>query len=322
MMDLLATIQSAAGNDGEHGALISGLFVIFLTVTAIIYLLVLVFLIWAIARRRLGRDEAAREGKSREGALRSVLAGWVALTALILGGLTIATWIYDRALARADGTAPLEIEIVANQWWWDVRYMDADSSKIVRDANELHLPAGVPTRITLISNDVIHSFWVPNLAGKQDMIPGRLNDINLRPLREGVFRAQCAEFCGMQHAKMAMPVIVESPAAFAAWRARALLPASPPPNVLTAAGQAYVTGAQCASCHAIAGTPASGQVAPDLTHFASRRTIAAGALPMSRANIARWIENPQAVKPGSNMPKVPLDAEQLRAVTFYLDSLK
>ena len=310
----LDTIQSVAGNDGQQSALVSGLFAIFLIVAATVYVAVIIFLLWAILRRR-------REG-SREGTLRTVLIGWVGVTALILAGLTIATWLYDRELAFAADTPALEIEITANQWWWDVRYADDEASEIFRTANELHLPVGVPAHITLRSNDVIHSFWVPNLAGKQDMIPGREADISITPLREGVYRSQCAEFCGLQHARMALDVTVDSRAAFAAWRAAQLQPAAAPATAQAQLGQAIVTGRQCAACHSIAGTAASGQVAPDLTHFASRRTIAAGTLPMSRASIAAWVADPQAPKPGNNMPKVPLNPQELAAVTAYLESLR
>ena len=311
---ILDKIQSAASNDGRHGQLISELFSVFLVVTLVFYFLVFAFLLWAIFRRR--------RGDSREQPLRAILAGWVGLIALGLAGLTTASWVFDRRLARADSGPALEIEVIARQWWWDVRYADNDAHRVFRTANELHLPVGVPARITLRSSDVIHSFWIPNLAGKQDMIPGRENDLSLLPLREGVYRAQCAEFCGLQHARMALDVTVESPAAFAAWRAAQLRPAAAPAAGPAQAGQAIVTGRQCASCHAIAGTPASGQVAPDLTHFASRRTIAAGTLPMSRANIAAWITDPQTPKPGNNMPRVPLSPAELDAVTAYLETLR
>jgi cytochrome c oxidase subunit II len=315
MTGWLQSIQSAAGMQGDQGAAIGGLFAIFLAVTAFFYLFVLLFLVWAVIRRR--RDEA-----SRERPLKLVLAIWVGVIAATLAGLTIATWVYDRDIAQAAEAPALEIEITANQWWWDVRYRDADPSRIVHTANELHLPVGVPVRITLRSNDVIHSFWIPNLAGKQDMVPGRQNQLRLTPLREGVYRAQCAEFCGLQHAYMALDVTVESPAAFAAWRQAQLAPAPAPTTPLARLGFALVTGRQCASCHNIAGTRASGQVAPDLTHFASRRSIAAGRLPMSRANIAAWIADPQRLKPGNNMPQVRMTERQLRAVTAYLETLR
>ena len=312
---LLDTIQSAAGNDGRQSELVSSLFAIFLTVSVIMFLLVMVFLLWAILRRR-------RDGASREQGLRKVLVGWVGAIALILAGLTLATWFYDRQLALAAQTKAIEIEINAHQWWWDVHYKHPDPSKELRTANELHLPRGVPVHITLRSGDVIHSFWVPNLAGKQDLIPGRVNDISLNALRDGKYRGQCAEFCGMQHANMALDVTVESPAAFTDWWKNGLKPPSPPATPLAQAGQAIFTSRQCASCHMIAGTSASAQVAPDLTHFASRNSIAAGRLPMDHESLTAWIADPQAVKPGNNMPKVPLSPDELRSVVAYLEGLK
>ncbi len=312
---LLDTIQSAAGNDGRQAELVSGLFSIFLIVSILFFLFVIAFLIWAMVRRR-------GEGASREKGLRTALVGWVGVIAITLAGLTIATWLYDRRLAQAAEAPAIEIEINAHQWWWDVHYKHPDPSKELRTSNELHLPRGVPVHITLRSGDVIHSFWVPNLAGKQDLIPGRVNDISLSALRDGRFRGQCAEFCGMQHAYMALDVTVESPAAFRDWWEAGLKPAPPPSSALASAGLAIATGRQCASCHMIAGTPASGQVAPDLTHFASRRSIAAGRLPMDHDSLTRWIADPQAVKPGNNMPKVPLKPDELRAVVAYLEGLK
>jgi cytochrome c oxidase subunit 2 len=316
MTKLLDTIQSAAGKDAEQGLLQWNLFTTFLVVALIVYAIVLAFLLWALLRRR--------GGESRERSLRGGLMAWVGASALILAALTLGTWFTDRDLARAAAAPALEIEITANQWWWDVRYLDPDPSKVIRTANELHLPAGVAARVVLRSSDVIHSFWIPNLAGKQDMIPGRENALELRPTHPGPYRAQCAEFCGIQHARMALDVTVESPAAFSAWRAAQLAPPPPPPPdaALARAGQSFVTTLQCASCHAIAGTPASGQVGPDLSHVASRRSIAAGTLPMNHANLAAWIADPQRFKPGTNMPAVPLDAEQLEAVTAYLETLR
>jgi cytochrome c oxidase subunit 2 len=307
------TIQSAAGNDGQQSALVSHLFEIFLGVTGFFYLVVIVFLVWAIVRRRDG---------SREPALRRSLVVWVALIALTLGGLTVASWFTDRGLAEAADRPGVEITLIGHQWWWEVRYDNGDPSRIVHTANELHLPAGVPTNIRLQSTDVIHSLWIPNLAGKQDLIPGRTTDLSLLPLHEGVYRGQCAEFCGLQHANMALDVTVESPAAFARWRAAQLVSPPPPATPLAQAGQALVTNGACASCHTIAGTNASGQVAPDLSHVAGRRSLAAGALAMNHRNLAGWIANPQDAKPGNNMPAVPMNARELAAITAYLETLR
>ncbi|HEV2866528.1 MAG TPA: cytochrome c oxidase subunit II [Allosphingosinicella sp.] len=317
------TVQSITGGDGRHTELFNGLFAAFIVVTGLVYLAVLAFLAVAMFRRQgKSRDGLADDGESREGPLGTVLIGWVALISLILGGLAVASWLGDRRLAQASASPALDIEIVANQWWWDVRYMSHDPSRIIRTANELHLPVGVPVHITLKSNDVIHSFWVPNLAGKQDLIPGRINDVVLRPLRVGVYRGQCAEFCGLQHAHMALDVTVESPSAFAAWQQRQGTLPPPPTTPLARAGYNYVTSRECAACHNIAGTPASGQVAPDLTHVASRRSIGAGTYPMNRGHLYAWIADPQSAKPGNNMPVIGLEPAELHAIVAYLETLQ
>jgi cytochrome c oxidase subunit 2 len=319
-------IQSAEGRDGVHSALIGRLLDQFLWVTVAVYLFVMVLLILAVVRgRRHRREQAGLQGEPTPAADRGWRIGliaFVSVTGLILLGLSIATWLADRALAGGPSGAPLEIEVTGNQWWWDVKYFDTDPSGIVHTANELHLPAGRSAHITLKANDVIHSLWIPNLAGKQDLIPGRASDLSLHPLRTGVFRAQCAEFCGMQHARMALDITVESPSQFAAWY-EAGLKAPPVPTAGPAlAGYTLFQTRQCASCHNVAGTPATGQVAPDLSHVASRRTIAAGTLPTTHDNLATWIADPQAVKPGNNMPKVPLSQAELAAVTAYVETLK
>jgi len=168
--------------------------------------------------------------------------------------------------------------VTAQQFWWEVEYEDATPSNIFRTANVLHLPVGQPVQITLMSDDVIHSLWIPNLPGNQDLISGRTGDLELRPTRTGRFRAQCAEFCGLQHAHMALDVIVESPADFAAWRARSIATAPPPRTALQRAGYAYFMTHQCAACHTISGTPARGTIGLDL----SRNSIAAGSYPNLR----------------------------------------
>jgi cytochrome c oxidase subunit 2 len=319
-------IQSADGRDGLEGALIGRLFDVFLWTTVAVYLFVLGYFAVAIWRgRRHSRESAGLQGDPPAGRERSWRLGLIAFaiaTAVILTGLTLATWLTDRALARAEEASPIEIEVIGHQWWWDVRYKDPVSSRIVRTANELHLPVGQNARITLMSGDVIHSLWVPNLAGKQDLIPGRISDLVLHPRRTGVFRAQCAEFCGLQHAKMALDVTVESEADFYRWKAAQLTPPPRPTSGEALGGYQLFQNRQCASCHTVAGTPASGQVAPDLSHVASRRTIAAGTLPTTHPNLAAWIADPQAVKPGNNMPKVPLTEAELGAVTAYLETLK
>ncbi|HEU4967707.1 cytochrome c oxidase subunit II [Sphingomonas sp.] len=308
-----AGVQSIAPSGGAHTSAFNDLFVIFLIVCGFFYLLVIGFLGAAILRRRREGDEGVP----------TLFRAWVALVSVSLVGLAFASWVTDRAMASyGEQGPPVRIRLTANQWWWDVTYFGATHSEDLRTANELHLPVGRPALIELHSNDVIHSFWVPNLAGKQDLIPGRTEDIALLPRMTGVFRGQCAEFCGAQHAHMALTVIVEPEAQFRAWSRQQLATARPPATPLQQAGMTYVTTRECATCHAIAGTTASASVGPDLTHVASRKTIAAGTLPMGRGGLYAWIADPQGVKPGAHMPYIGLEARQLEAVVAYLESLK
>jgi cytochrome c oxidase subunit 2 len=251
------------------------------------------------------------------------VASWAGAITLGLFVLTIASYFADRSLALAGtGQKPLEIEVTAQQWWWEVKYKGDLPSETITTANEIHLPLGRPAHISLVADDVIHSLWIPNLAGKQDLIPGRSTDLSLLPRRAGRFRAQCAEFCGLQHAHMALDVTVERPGQFDAWKARSLQPARPPVTDEQKRGYAIVTGGQCSACHAVTGTPAFGTVGPDLTRVASRATLAAGELPNAKAWLTRWIADPQAIKPGNRMPRVPLSRDDLHAVVAYLETLQ
>jgi cytochrome c oxidase subunit 2 len=319
-------IQSVSDDAGREAGLIWSLFILFGIVTAIFYVAVIAFLIAAYWRRGGSNQDGlpSEGGVSREGSLRTFFFLWTGAVIGSLSLLALASYFTDRGLAQVNpqNRPVVGIELVANQWWWDVRYHYDDPSRNIRTANEIHLPAGVPARIALKANDVIHSFWVPNLAGKQDLIPGRINDIVLMPRRIGHYRAQCAEYCGLQHAHMALDVIVESPADFRRWEAAQEQPAAAPATPLAQAGYTYFMTRECSTCHMIAGTTAGASVAPDLTHVASRKTIAAGTLPMNRAGLYAWIADPQGVKPGNNMPKVGLNADELHAVAAYLETLK
>jgi cytochrome c oxidase subunit 2 len=316
--------QSIFGNAGAEVRNFNTLFTIFLVICAIMYLLVIGFLFAGILRsRRAGPANVVEEGRHHESdpAMRSGIIGWGALVAVGLIFLAIASFFTDRSNASVAGHEKLAVTVTGNQWWWDITYTSADASKTLRTANELHLPVGVPVRIFLNSTDVIHSFWVPSLAGKQDLIPGRQNDIILVPQKMGIYRGQCAEYCGAQHAKMALVVNVDSYSDFIKWWEHQLRTAPQPSTPEALAGYKYVTSGPCSSCHAIAGTPANGTIGPDLTHLASRRTLAA-AMPMSEGNLYGWIEDPQSLKPGSHMPTIGLEPQQLHAVVAYLETLK
>ena len=316
--------QSTFGNAATEARQFNTLFIIFLVICAVMYVAVIAFLIAGIVRRRRA-DEAntVEEGRHHESnpLMRSGLIAWGSVVGTGLVALAIASFIADRSMASAAAHEKLSITVTANQWWWDVEYNAADSSKMVRTANEIHLPVGVPVRIMLKSNDVIHSFWVPSLAGKEDLIPGRDTDITITPRKVGIYRGQCAEYCGAQHAKMALVVDVDTYPDFLKWWQHQLQTAPAPTTPLAKAGYQFVTSRNCSACHAIAGTPASATVGPDLTHLASRRTLAAS-MPMSEGNLYGWVADPQSIKPGTKMPTVGLEPNELHAVVAYLETLK
>jgi cytochrome c oxidase subunit 2 len=317
--------QSDLGAASVEDQQFLNLFWIFLGVCAFMYVLVIGFLIASIVRSRRAVEanvvETGRHHQSHP-LLRSTLIGWAGLIGVGLFLLAVASFFADRSMAQAARGQRLSITVTGNQWWWDIVYNSDDASKTLRTANELHLPVGVPTRIFLNSNDVIHSFWVPSMGGKEDLIPGRQNDITLVPKRTGIFRGQCAEYCGTEHAKMALVVVVESYPDFIKWWEHQLQPAPQPTTPLAMAGYNYVTSGPCSACHNIAGTPASGKVAPDLTHLASRKSLAAGAMPMGRGNLYGWVEDPQSLKPGVKMPTIGMEPDKLHAVVAYLETLK
>jgi cytochrome c oxidase subunit 2 len=317
--------QSAFGNAGadDHRFLI--LFAIFLIVCTVMYVAVIAFLIAGTLRRRRAGDanvvESGRHNQSHP-SMRSGLIAWGAIVTTGLVALAIASFFTDRSIAGTAAHEKLSITVTGNQWWWDVTYNSNDASKTLRTANELHVPVGVPTRIILRSNDVIHSFWLPSLAGKQDLIPGRETDITIVPEKVGIYRGQCAEFCGAQHAHMAFVVNVESYPDFIKWWDRQLQNAPAPGTPLTQAGYNYVAQHECSMCHNISGTPVGGRVGPDLTHLASRRTLAAGTMPMNTGNLYGWVADPQSLKPGTKMPTTGIEPNDLHAVVAYLETLK
>ncbi|ODA66761.1 Cytochrome c oxidase subunit 2 precursor [Methyloligella halotolerans] len=214
------------------------------------------------------------------------------------------------------------IEITAHQWWWEVRYLSDQPHRIFTTANEIHIPTGEPVRFELKSADVIHSFWVPALTGKTDTIPGQVNRTWLEADEPGVYRGQCTEYCGLEHARMGFEVVAQTPENFKTWREDQLHGAEEPPNGGTAARGERIFMASCSGCHQVRGTAAGGAMGPDLTHVMSRDMIAAGTLETSKANLAGWVADPQAIKPGTQMPALPLSGSELNAVVTYLDGLE
>jgi len=246
----------------------------------------------------------------------------VTLTICVLMGLLIASLWTSRATASLRADSAVAVNVTGHQWWWEIEYEDALPSRRVRTANELHLPINRPVVIKVTSRDVIHSFWVPSLQGKRDLIPGYTTAIWLQADRPGRFRGQCAEFCGLQHAHMAVDVITESEHEFEGWLDTMRQPGRDPAGPAEQRGRDVFLHARCPGCHAIRGTEAAGQIAPDLTHIASRSTLGAGTLANTPDNLAAWIQDPQHAKPGNQMPPNPLPTEDVRAVVAYLDTLR
>ena len=240
----------------------------------------------------------------------------VVLTALLVYGLTL-----TRSLSAPIAGDAMRVRIVGEMWWWRVVYLDGDGRALVHDANELHIPVGRPVVLELESADVIHSFWVPRLSGKLDMIPGRRNVMRIQADEAGVYGGQCAEYCGGPHALMGFAVIAHEAEDFARAMAARRAPAPRPASAEAARGEGLFMSAGCAACHRIAGTPANGMAGPDLTHVGSRLTLGAGILPNNRGTMIGWIGDSQAIKPGNRMPPYTvLPAEDLRALAAYLET--
>ena len=318
MQDML----HAAGPQAAHIGELWNLTLAVCTLVLVAILVALAIALWQAPRSQAGTPPDLRPLQQAEPRPRRAVALALGASIVLLLVLLVGSVFTDRALARLELRDAVHIEVTGNQWWWSVRYDDADPSRIFTTANEMHLPAGRPVIVTLRSNDVIHSLWIPNLAGKKDLVPGRTATLSFRADRSGVYRAQCAEFCGLQHAWMALPVTVEPVERYELWAAQQRQPASPPADALARRGQQVFLGSTCVMCHNITGTEASARRAPDLTHLASRGTLAAGALPNDAQHLAAWISNPAAHKPGATMPAHAFSQPDLQALVAYLGSLK
>jgi cytochrome c oxidase subunit 2 len=223
-------------------------------------------------------------------------------------------------IANPPAKPSVVVEVTGRQWWWQVRYLNDDPSRIFTTANEIHIPVGKPVLFRLLGGDVIHSFWIPALAGKTDLVPGQLNETWLEASKPGTYRGQCAEYCGIEHAKMAFVVVAESPADFARWQAHQFQSASAPSGSAVMGEAAFNT--HCGSCHAVRGTDAAGVLGPDLSHLMQRKTLGAGILPNDPADLARWISDPQGIKPGNLMQKPELSDAELADIDTYLGTLR
>jgi len=304
---------SALDPEGPGAARVARLWWLLFWISAVVFTVVLLLVVAALARRRGTREELVRRG----GGELLIVVGGVIVPAIVLTAVYVVGLRDLRALTVPQGT-DLTVEVTGHDWWWEVRY----PREGIVSANEIHVPVGRPVRLVLTSGDVIHSFWVPQLTVKTDLIPGHTNTTWIQASSPGTYRGQCAEYCGLQHAKMAILVVAEPADAYASWVAAERRPAVAAGDPMAARGRLALERNSCAACHTVRGTGATGTVGPDLTHFGGRRTIGAGALANTRGNLGGWIVNSQTVKPGNKMPPQPLSPEELQDLLAYLESLK
>ncbi len=272
-------------------------------------------LVYALLRRRRGSLDLGPVNDRSP--IRWIGVG-VAISTVFLIASAVWTLVTVHAVGQPSTPAGLTLDVIGQEWWWGVRYHSSDPSREFTTANQMVIPVNVPVQINLTSKDVIHSFWVPKLGGKMDMIPSRTNVTWLEADKVGEFRGQCSEFCGLQHANMAFDVKVLSQADFDAWWDHQLVAESTSPG--DPGLRTFMV--RCAACHTIRGTEAGGIVGPDLSHFGSRPSIAAGLLPNTPQNLSQWINNTQTIKPGAKMPELHMLAGETADVTAYLEGLK
>jgi cytochrome c oxidase subunit 2 len=304
-------VQSALNAFGPQARHIEFLIWAFLIILTAVWFATVGALGWALIRKRQPVAEAQ---------ITKTITVAVAATAVILLVLTGLSYEAQSRLYGSSDEPAISIRVTGHQWWWEVLYENGkDQSQIFATANEIHIPVNTPIRIRLTTADVIHSFWVPSLFGKMDLINGVENEIRFTADKTGTVRGQCAEFCGYQHAHMSLFVVVDDKDKFEAWRTAQVNPATSPASLT---GEQIFLHRPCATCHQVRGTPASGHIGPDLTHVASRLSIAAGMLPFSRGTLAGWILDPQSMKPAAHMPAVDLAAGEVEPLIDYLGGLK
>jgi cytochrome c oxidase subunit II len=316
--------QSVLDPAGPIAWRINDLWWLYFIVLLSVFCAVMVALCAAILRRRGNRlhpDLSSEHITERK--LLKVVVSSVVVTAVILFSVLFMDVVTGRAISPVDSEFSVTIKVTAAQWWWRIEYEDKVPSQNVITANEIHIPVGKPVLLRLISNDVIHSLWVPGLNGKRDLIPGKDRiTLFIEADKPGTYDGQCAEFCGHQHANMRFVVVAETADEFEAWLNAQRRPAVEPATDVAVHGRDVFLTSSCVLCHEIRGTNAAGKVAPELTHVASRTRIAAGTLSNTPQHLAMWIGDPQTVKPGVKMPTTRLTRQDLQAVVEYLEGLK
>ena len=264
-------------------------------------------------------DAHGRSPLGRKSGLAWIYIG-TGISTVVLLAVSVWNMVAIAAIAAPPGEPAATIEIRGHQWWWEIRYLSDDPTRVVQTANDFHIPMGKPIHINLVGADVIHSFWIPALSGKMDMIPGQTNMLWIQADRPGTYRGQCTEYCGKQHAHMGFTVTAEPEADYQAWLNHLRDPAPAPATPELAQAQGVFVG-RCGQCHAVDGSPAKGQVAPNLSHLMLRKSLAAGTLNNNPVQLSGWIADPQHIKPGCDMPWLALSGGELASVRSYLETL-
>jgi cytochrome c oxidase subunit II len=332
------TTPSMLDAHGTGAAIISQEWWLLLAAATAIFVLVVVLMLWAVMRQRNGHEgvpadlhEGVQATRDNEldmrdmpaeahagGGTRWIWLGGIAMPLVVLLGVFALTVTDIRALEAPPSKEVAALRINGHRWWWEVQYPDLG----ITTANQIYVPVGQAVKIELTSDDVIHSFWVPQLQFKRDLIPGQTNTVWLQADKPGVYRGLCAEYCGLQHAQMNFMVVALYPREYEQWVAHEGSNAAKPSEALAKAGQQVFLGKGCMYCHTIRGSSAAGWLGPDLTHLASRLTIAGGSLENNTGNLGGWILDPQHIKPGALMPATPLSGQELQELLAYLNGLK
>ncbi len=286
-----------------------------LAVVGVVFLVVCAALLVAVFGSSTWRSALAKHG--------TILVAGFAVPVVVLTALLAYSLVLTRTLSSGADVPSMRVQVTGEMWWWRIDYLSSDGQTILREANELHIPVGHTVALELVSADVIHSFWVPQLGGKKDMIPGRRNILHLSADTPGIYQGQCAEFCGGPHALMGLTVIAHSPVDFDQWLLRRQNAPQPPKDVLAQKGAELFLTTGCAACHVVRGTAANGEAGPDLTFIGARHKLGAGILPNNRGTLAGWVADSQAIKPGNRMPRYNmLTGEELQAISAYLEQLR
>jgi cytochrome c oxidase subunit 2 len=330
-----AALLLAAGCQSNHSSIgatagpqahqIEWLYWFIFWICLVVYVVTLCFFCGGIARSKIDDEPMAPVLKNTEAQDKTAefwVGGAITITVLTLFSVLGFSLVTGKSAAGPQSKNPVTIQVIGHQWWWEVRYPNPQADLTVITANEIHIPVGTPIVVLTASRDVIHSFWAPNIDGKRDLLPGYQSAFSFQVDKPGIYRGQCAEFCGEQHAHMGFEMFAESAENFNAWLSQQRKPAAEPQDTEAIQGrQVFLTHA-CVLCHTVRGTDAGSKTGPDLTHLATRRMIASGTLSNTPGSLGGWITDPQRIKPGVRMPPNQMSGDELQALVSYLRSLQ